>query len=155
TSVLDDGSAGTLRAQVNTAAAGDVITFDPSLNGQTITLTQGQIAINKDLTIQGPGSSALTVSGNNTSRVFNVEGSGVLNVTIADLTVTGGTGADSLTTATGGGAIRSENANLTLSGLTVTGNHATGPGGGILATSRTLTVSNPTVTTNTTDTTDA
>src|SRR6266567_7292294 len=48
-SVLDDGSAGTLRAQVAAAAAGDTIAFDPSLSGQTITLGQGEIVINKSL----------------------------------------------------------------------------------------------------------
>src|SRR5262249_24201973 len=67
-SALDDGSAGTLRAQVAAAAAGDVIVFDPSLNGQTITLTQGEINIAQDLVIQGPGAGQLTISGNNASR---------------------------------------------------------------------------------------
>src|SRR6266508_4580725 len=73
TSALDDGSAGTLRAQIAAAAPGDVVVFDPSLNGQTITLSQGEIDIAKDLTLQGPGANQLTVSGNNASRVFNID----------------------------------------------------------------------------------
>src|SRR5437764_12215247 len=48
TSALDDDSVGTLRAVVTDAEAGDVITFDPLLNEQTITLTQGEIDIAKD-----------------------------------------------------------------------------------------------------------
>src|SRR5947207_503436 len=88
TSVLDDGSTGTLRAVLSTAAQGDVITFAPTLNGQTITLTQGQLTIAQDLTIQGPGAGLLAVSGNNASRVFNIEaGPKVLNVAISGLTV--------------------------------------------------------------------
>ncbi|MBI1918423.1 MAG: FG-GAP repeat protein [Planctomycetes bacterium] len=97
TSALDDGSAGTLRAVVNAAAAGDVITFDPLLNGQTITLTQGEINIAEDLTVQGPGASLLSISGNNASRIFNVEGPKVVNVAISGLTVTGGNGTDATT----------------------------------------------------------
>src|SRR5690349_10571961 len=40
TSTADDGSAGTLRAQIAAASAGDTINFDFNLSG-TITLTQG------------------------------------------------------------------------------------------------------------------
>ena len=46
------------------AFGGDTITFDPSLNGQTITLTNGALTIGADgLTIQGPGANLLTISG--------------------------------------------------------------------------------------------
>src|SRR5215470_17884333 len=55
TSALDDDSTGTLRDVVNTAVAGDVINFSSALNGATITLTQGEINVAKDLTIQGTG----------------------------------------------------------------------------------------------------
>jgi hypothetical protein len=152
TSALDDSSTGTLRDVVNTASAGDVINFDPSLNGQTITLTQGEINIAKDLTIQGPGASLLTISGNNASRIFNVDATSGINVTLSDLTLTAGNGAD--TTTTGGGAIRSNNANLTLERLTVSANHAAGAaGGGILDQAGTLTVQDSTINNNTAGTT--
>jgi hypothetical protein len=67
-----DAGAGSLRATVAAAGAGDTIQFDPSLNGQTITLTSGEIALSKNLAITGPGASNLSISGNNSSRVFNV-----------------------------------------------------------------------------------
>jgi hypothetical protein len=160
TSVLDDGSAGTLRAVVSTASTGDVITFDPTLNGQTITLTQGEINITQDLTIQGPGAGLLAISGNNASRVFNIEaGPKVLNVAISGLTVTGGNGTDPTPPSSpppagppvvGGGAIRGNNANLTLVDLTVTGNHAdAAPGGGILDVAGILLVRDSTISNNT------
>ena len=98
TSPLDDGSAGTLRAQVAAASPGDTIVFDPSLAGHTVTLTQGAITIDRSLTIQGPGADALAISGNNASRVFDVDGPGVLNVSIIGLKLAGGSAA-------GGGAV--------------------------------------------------
>jgi hypothetical protein len=42
-SAADDGSAGTLRAVLAAAHNGDTIQFAPALDGQTITLTQGQL----------------------------------------------------------------------------------------------------------------
>src|SRR6266498_5496962 len=59
TSAADDGTPGTLRAVIAAAAAGDTITFDGALTGQTITLTGGQLLINKDLIITGPGANQL------------------------------------------------------------------------------------------------
>ena len=51
-----DSGAGTLREAVDLAASGDTITFDSSLDGQTITLTSGEVVDpGKSLTIQGPG----------------------------------------------------------------------------------------------------
>jgi len=69
TNNLDDGSAGTLRNCVNGAASGSTVTFDPSLNGQTITLN-APITINANLTIQGPGANLLTIDGNNSTQLF-------------------------------------------------------------------------------------
>ncbi len=51
TSAADDGSAGTLRAVLAGAKSGDTIQFASKLNGQTITLKQGELAINRSLTI--------------------------------------------------------------------------------------------------------
>src|SRR5262249_10342294 len=84
---LDKG-AGSLRDTITKAKSGDRIVFDPSLDRQTITLTSDQLTINKSLDIEGPGASLLTISGNDTNRVFSVnEG---LSVTIAGLTITHG-----------------------------------------------------------------
>ena len=123
-SALDDGSAGTLRAAVAAAAPGDVITFDPSIYGRAIALTAGQITIDKDLTIQGPGASYLTISGNNASRIFNVDGPGILDVTISGLTLSGGNADD-------GGAVRNADEDVTLAYDVIGGNHATDSGGGV------------------------
>src|SRR3981081_2580491 len=50
-----DSGPGSLRAAISAAASGDKINFAPTLNGQTITLTSGELLINKNLSIQGPG----------------------------------------------------------------------------------------------------
>src|SRR5215831_6272567 len=73
TSTADSG-AGTLRQAIADAAAGDTIEFGLSLSyPATITLTSETLLIDKNLTIQGPGAPALTVSGNHAGRVFRVE----------------------------------------------------------------------------------
>ncbi len=86
TSPLDTGfqSAGTLRAAINQAngdaAAGqsDTILFAPSLAGKTITLQQGVLDLNGagagTILIDGSGlSSSLSIRGNHTSPVFQIE----------------------------------------------------------------------------------
>src|SRR5262245_43095372 len=70
---LDKG-AGSLRDAIFRAKDGDTIVFDAGLNGQTITLTSDQLAINKSLDIEGPGPSLLAISGNDTNRVFAIDG---------------------------------------------------------------------------------
>lgn len=49
-----DGGAGSLRQTVIDAAAGNIISFSNAVGG-TISLTTGQIVIDKNLTIAGPG----------------------------------------------------------------------------------------------------
>src|SRR5262249_20239756 len=85
TSPADSGG-GSLRAVIADAQSGDQIVFDQSLQGQTITLTSGQLAITTDLDIEGPGADQLAVSGNHASRVFAI--SGGATVTIAGLSIT-------------------------------------------------------------------
>jgi hypothetical protein len=89
-----DRGAGSLRDAIAGAKSGDTIVFAPGLNGQTITLTSGALAINKSVDIEGPGAGLLAVSGNNSFRVFDV--SQGLTVTIAGLTVTRGLGTGDL-----------------------------------------------------------
>src|SRR5687767_6773770 len=69
-----DSGIGSLRAQVAAAQSGDSISFAPNLAGQTITLISGEIAIAKNLTIDGLGG-FLSISGNDQSRIFNIIGS--------------------------------------------------------------------------------
>src|SRR6185503_17346012 len=57
TNTADDGP-GSLRETIASAAPGDTIDF--AVNGP-ITLTSGELVIEKDLTILGPGSGALLI----------------------------------------------------------------------------------------------
>ncbi len=83
----NDAGAGSLRALIAAAGSGDTIDFHPSVTG-TIALTTGTLNIAQPLTIMGPGSAVLTISGSNTSGVFEVSSSGAL--TISDLTLSDG-----------------------------------------------------------------
>src|SRR5262249_53209599 len=76
TNLLDTGVAGdgSLRGEIAAAVSGDTLNFDPSLAGQTIVLTSGELAINKSLDIEGLGAAQLAISGNNASRVFDISG---------------------------------------------------------------------------------
>jgi hypothetical protein len=65
----DDGGPGSLRDAIGQARSGDTIVF--AVSG-TIVLTGGEIAISKDLDIEGPGAALLSISGNNRSRIFDI-----------------------------------------------------------------------------------
>jgi CSLREA domain-containing protein len=140
-----DSGAGSLRKAIADAADGDTINFNLSGCPCTITLTTGQLVIGKNLTIKGPGAGVLTVSCNNSSRVFRIFGFSVL---IDGLTVTGGNGVGTgELPPTFGGGIRQEGGTLTLVNTIVSGNFANF-GGGIM-TGNTLTLNNTTVSGNT------
>jgi hypothetical protein len=84
----NDAGANSLRDTIAAAASGATIVFDPSLTGQTITLTSGQLDVTKNLSIQWLGTGALTVSGNDASRVFHIAGG--VKVTLFGLTISHG-----------------------------------------------------------------
>ena len=70
-----DSGPGSLRAAIAAASNGDTIQFDAALNGQSITLTSGKLAIDKNITIDGPGANQLAVkksSGAPDFRIFHV-----------------------------------------------------------------------------------
>jgi hypothetical protein len=72
TSIADNG-AGTLRDIVNNQAiAGDEIRFAAALAGSTVTLTTGELIVNKTLTISGLGATQSTIVGSN-QRVFHIQ----------------------------------------------------------------------------------
>jgi hypothetical protein len=153
-SLLDNGASDTLRAVLASAPAGDTITFAPSLVNQTITLTQGELYINRPLSIVGPAGGHLTISGNHASRVFEVgygervalsgltiadgqtpgyqAGGGVLNhgtLFVTNCTLAGNS-------AIGGGGIENakdidNTATLIMTGCTLTGNYGKFGGGGL------------------------
>lgn len=60
TSAADDGSAGTLRSIVGGACSGDTLTFAAGITAITLTT---ELAIDKDLVLQGPGAEFLTLKG--------------------------------------------------------------------------------------------
>jgi hypothetical protein len=106
---LNDSGTGSLRAEIAAANAhpgADEIDFASGLTG-TITLTSGELLITDSVTINGPGASQLSVSGNNSSRVFDMTSG--LDVTINDLTITHGFALDQA------GGILNQGSNLTLS----------------------------------------
>src|SRR6266498_3148573 len=130
----NDSGAGSLRQALADANDGDTITF--AVSG-TIGLTSGELLVDKDITISGPGAESLAVDGNATSGVFHI-GYG-RTVTISGLTITNGTG-----------GIGNDNAMLTLSNCTISGNSGYGISNGYYDYS-TLTLSNCTVTGNSGD----
>ncbi len=87
-----DAGVGSLRRAISNAVENDSIIFNPALSGQTITLTTGQLEIDKSLTIHGLGADNLSVSGNDASRVLFVNGTGAsfISVTISSLTIRNG-----------------------------------------------------------------
>src|SRR6266480_5252557 len=74
----DDGS-GSLRHAILDASSGDTINFAPSVT--TVTLTSGELVIDKDLIITGPGANRLTVTAEYHDfvyfRIFNISSSTV------------------------------------------------------------------------------
>lgn len=126
---LADAGAGSLRQAItsaNGAAGADTIQFQGVAG--TITLTTGELAITDDVSIVGPGN--VTVNGNATGRVFNVNpGAATDRVSISGLTITNGS-------AVSGGGILVTSGIFNLTNAIVTGNTATGLfGGGVYSTS--------------------
>lgn len=114
----NDSGLGSLRQAIADATPGDTINF--SVTG-TITLTSGELFISKNLTISGPGASSLAISGNNSSRVFNI-GSGT--VAISGLTIQNG----NASLGGAGGGI-DNGGTLTVTNSTLSGNSASAGGG--------------------------
>jgi hypothetical protein len=128
TSAADDGSIGTLRAEIGAASAGDTISFANQLKGSTITLKQGELSITKSLNIEGPGAAKLTISGDDASRVMAVAPG--VSLTLAGLTIAHGRydttlGGGTLTFG-GGGILNEPGASLTLVDDTLSDNQAVG-----------------------------
>src|ERR1700736_613233 len=168
-----DSGNGSLRQAIINANSGDTINFTPGVTG-TITLTTGELVINKTLTIFGPGANVLAISDNNSRRVFPIAtgiGASITGLTIQNGNATGSGFNDygggvfndnasltlnncSLTSNTGGhgGAVSNYRGSLTMNNCTFNGNSA-GGGGGIYNEANnpgvvTVTVTNCTLTSN-------
>jgi hypothetical protein len=117
-----DSGAGSLRDTIAAAQSGDTIIFDPSLAYETITLSSGPLALNSNLTIDGAGADLLAISGNNASQLFTLNGTA--QVTLANLTLTGGMSSQ------GGAIFIGEGAALTLDSDIFSGDQAVGDANG-------------------------
>jgi len=128
----NDSGAGSLRNAIASAASGDTIQFASNLANRTITLTSGQLVINKNLTIEAGSARQLTISGNNSSRVMLTGES--TNVTLKNLIIANGrvgtTGSEAARA--GGGIQTGGTGSLTLENCQVKNNVA-GIAGGIFA----------------------
>src|SRR6266545_693934 len=111
-----DSGAGSLRDAIdNLAVSGDTIDFAAGLAGQTITLTSGELAINKNLIITGLGANLLSISGSHASRIFDISS----DVSISGLTLTAGQATNA-----NGGAISVSGGPLTITDCAFTDNTA-------------------------------
>jgi hypothetical protein len=130
---LADSGVGSLRQTIAASRVSDVIEF--ATNG-TVTLTSGELLITNSLTIIGPGATNLILSGNGSSRVFDINNSNatvsISSLTVCDGQATNGANGTSISSPNGGmgadgGGIYNLG-NLTVSYCNVTGN-AAGSGG--------------------------
>lgn len=145
-----DSGTGTLRQAIANAVSGDTITF---AGDYSITLAS-ELTVSKNLTIDGTDHT-IVISGNHTTRVFNVT-AGV--VTFKALTITAGNVqtrdcAGYTTYQCGGGIMLQDTAGIsvTVDSCTVSNNSAEFGGGGIFTNNRPLTVINSTFSGNSTN----
>ncbi|MBE8969279.1 DUF4347 domain-containing protein [Nostocales cyanobacterium LEGE 12452] len=116
----NDSGAGSLRQAIlnaNSTVGADTITFAGVFTDtipDIITLTSGKLAIADDVTILGTGASSLTVSGNNSSGVFEISGTGT-DASIAGLKITNASNAVS-------SILVNRNATLSLTNSTISNN---------------------------------
>ncbi len=145
----NSSGSGSLAAAIGSAASGDTIDFASGVTG-TITLTS-TLTLSHNVTITGPGASALTISGNSAVLVFAIN-SGV-TASISGLTIANGSNTLNCGQSGGGGGIFNQGtltvSNSTFYKNTVTNTCGQGIGGGIYNYKGTLTVSNSTFSNNT------
>jgi len=128
TNLLDSGSGSLRRAlqDANTHPGADQVTFS-SVSG-TLALTSGPLAITDSVAISGPGSDLLTIDGNLAAPLVQI------NITDADITLSGLTLTRGAAVDSRGGAITCEMAvgqagsTLTISDAVITGNVGFGIG---------------------------
>jgi hypothetical protein len=122
----NDNGPGSLRQALADAADGDTIDF--AITG-TIGLTGGELVVDSNVTVSGPGANFLEVSRDEKAdpfRVFHVMPSHT--VTIENLAVSNGIAAGDVPD---GGGIYNDHATLTVNNCAVSSNAAEASGGGI------------------------
>ena len=145
---LNDSGAGSLRAALAAAVVNEVIDFAPGVTGSIPLLTP--LAVNQNVTIQGPGAASLTLDGQGATQVINLTAGRLRlsGVTVANGFSAGNGGGIALTTgaelianltvftgntASNGGAIAAlGTSQLNIATSTFSGNSATGVGGGAI-----------------------
>jgi S-layer homology domain len=138
----NDVGSGSLRQAIADAAPGDTITFAPNVT--TVTLTTAELAIAKDLTIQGNSQDTVLIersieSGTPEFRIFHITAG---TVSISGLSIAQGkTFSDSLSDASqAGGGLRVSGGSLELADSVVRDNRATLGGGLAVVGPGTLTI---------------
>ena len=162
----NDSGPGSLRQALADGCAGITIDFNASLSGQTILVTS-QLEILKNVTIDGSDlTSKITISGNNSTRVFLVAsgvtatldslivtqgrvdgccGAGLLNY--GTLTITNSLfSANNNDNGIGGAIMNLAPGILTITGSTITGNSASNGGG--IGNENQMTITNSTISAN-------
>lgn len=125
----------------------NIINFSSAVfnRAQTITLALGEIQIKDSiLSINGTGADLLTISGNNTSRIFLVSSSGT--AVIKGLKITNG---KVLSNPNQGGGIHNDGGTLSLNEVSLSKNSAMN--GGAISSHGSLLISNSVINTNTAD----
>jgi hypothetical protein len=123
----NDSGAGSLRAAIEAAPAGETI----SIPAGTYTLSSGELKIAKSLSLSGAGAGATVIRSGGPFRVVEINGSGkTLDVAISGMTIRDG---HDIGTIAEGGGISSNRANLTLRSVVLTANVADASAGGAIA----------------------
>jgi hypothetical protein len=115
---INDNGPGSLRQSIVDAAPGDTISF--GVTG-VIRLTSGELIIDQNLKLVGPGATVLSISGDKLSRVLHIVAG---NVQISNVTITDGY------SNSGGGIRIDETSSLSLANSLIRNNFAN-IGGGI------------------------
>ena len=119
----NDSGPGSLRQALADANDGDTIGF--AVSG-AIGLTSGELLVDKDVTISGPGADNLAVDGNAKSRVFHITTG--RTVVISGLTISNGFVTGDFPDGIGAG-IYNDHATLTVDDCVISGNLATSGAG--------------------------
>ena len=131
TSTADSNAVGTLREAVFDLCPGGTVDLSQLPNSSIITLSS-RIYLSQDITLKGPSNgNAVTISGNNATRLFFLESG---NVTITNLTLANGLGQGGGSYYGGGaagmgGGIFQNGGSLTMTNVVMSGNKASGGSG--------------------------
>ena len=133
TNTHDDGP-GSLRQTISdtlTSPGWDQITFDPNVDGQTITLSSGQLVISGELDIDASDlPNGVSISGNDQFRVIFIESNA--KVTLQNLTIQNGTtltGFGACVTLCGGGVFAGRDSEVSIIDSQVINNFGNSAGG--------------------------